>query len=286
MVTRESRVKTAAMLCAVAIFGALATNVSFAEQNDRQAPATGAIESSAAGTIVTDTARKDAGGGDRRDGQRNGRDAANAATSPTSSAVAPGEQTSPSNGGRWQHGTGGPGADSGRRGANAGPSINPPTTGQVTKGVGEHGIDLVRPDDGYASLRRRAIRKSLIANSAKKTIIPYTNPAARPQGSSLAAVSDPVRNAVGVASANGVNFPQSDKGHRPTTFPAHGNAGTPVADAHASTTLHANPAGHVPGPGTGINGSNYGRLASGPGIVGGPAKIRTGVNGTSIRPRF
>src|SRR5215472_7055511 len=41
----------------------------------------------------------------------------------------------------------------------------------------------------------------------------------------------------------------------------------------------------VPTYGTGLNGSTMGRITTGPGYIGGPAKDRSGINGTAIRPK-
>jgi hypothetical protein len=37
--------------------------------------------------------------------------------------------------------------------------------------------------------------------------------------------------------------------------------------------------------GTGINGTTMGRMATGPGLIGGPARDYSGINGTLIRPK-
>jgi hypothetical protein len=74
--------------------------------------------------------------------------------------------------GMAQHGEGKAAPKSG-----GGPSHEGRAAGGTGKTGAAHGIDLVRPDDGYASLRRRATRSSLIANGPKKspTIVPPGN---------------------------------------------------------------------------------------------------------------
>jgi hypothetical protein len=63
---------------------------------------------------------------------------------------------------------------------------------------------------------------------------------------------------------------------------ATGNVDGPVARRTAI------PLNAVTGPiahPSGINGAMMGHIASGPGYIGGPAKDRSGINGTAMRPR-
>jgi hypothetical protein len=98
----------------------------------------------AANKAGADTAGRNSGlGGERNDA---GNLAARAAA------------TSTANGRSARGGAGEAGIESGGKAANTG-----------GKSVA-HGIDLVRPDDGYAGLRRRATRSSLIAAGQKKKL--------------------------------------------------------------------------------------------------------------------
>jgi hypothetical protein len=96
------------------------------------------------------------------------------------------------------------------------------------------GIDLIRPDDGYSSLRRGAARSSPIAIGQKKsspivspvTVVPH-------QRSPAPALVEPVRNSAGVA------IPRTTSGLGKTDS-AHSVLGAPVgmviSKAHVTAT--------------------------------------------------
>lgn len=284
----EHRLKPAVALCAVVMFAALAATAGRAESNGQNAPAK---DGSGSTTTAADTGHKDSGASDKGNGPGSG---------PSDHNAAPGGQTAGPNAGPNSgpspHVTG-PGPDGGHKGANVGQgTASVSGTGPGPKGgTGDH-IDLVSHDDGYASLRRRANRQSLIANAAnKKTTIKSTNLAVRPQGLPANTSGGVVRNAVGALAPSGPTTPHPDAGHRPPGFVPSGNsgssgtAGPPGPPGPPGPNLHVSP--HVntvihATVGTGINGNNFGHLASGPGTVGGAARATTGVNGTSLRPRF
>jgi hypothetical protein len=130
------------------------------------------------------------------------------------------------------------------------------------------GIDLIRPDDGYSSLRRGAARPSPIATGQNKsssivspvTVVPH-------QRSPAPASVEPVRNSAGVA------IPRATSGLGKTDS-AHSVLGVPVgmviSKAHMTATAQV----------TGINGTNMGH---GTGGIGGPAKDISGINGSAFR---
>ncbi len=299
----ESRLKTTALLCAAAWFGVLTLNASFAQQG-REAATSSAHDSGGYDSGGHDGAGhgeghgggadgglKDAGSGDKGGAKGSGPDGSGTSASPNASSTTQGEQNQSPKGhaSRGTGGADGTGHDGVGRGANHnGGTVNPNGSGPVAKGAaGEHSIDLVRPDDGYASLHRRAIRKSLIATAPKKTIIPSGHLAVRPQGPPATAGGGVVRNALGIAPSNGGTGTPPE--HHPPGFMAHAVAGTtptvaPVTEPHVLRP--ADPPVHTALAGTGINGSNFGHLAAGPGAVGGPAKLATGINGSSIRRRY
>jgi hypothetical protein len=148
-----------------------------------------------------------------------------------------------------------------------------------------HGINLVTPDNGYAGLLRRANRKALIA--AKRPVNPLGGtanlPLAHPGRDGPIA-----RNAVGLVVLGGgvggtglhVPVPPPHAGPNGT-----GPIGTAVVggghllptppSAAISATLHT----------AGINGTTMGHIASGPGIIGGPTKDRSSINGTTVRTK-
>jgi hypothetical protein len=154
-----------------------------------------------------------------------------------------------------------------------------------------HGINLVTPDNGYAGLLRRANRKALIANAPKKPVGPLTATAATPP---LPHGREGVRNAVGLlvpagSSAVGTGAGQhvlSSMPHNvagPSGTGAIGTGGAAAgADArHLTTTTPPGVAMHT----AGINGTTMGHIASGPGMIGGPVKDRSAINGTGVRPK-
>jgi len=152
-----------------------------------------------------------------------------------------------------------------------------------------HGIDLVRPDDGYSSIRRRAARSPPFANGQKKNLQTASPLAvAHPQTSPGVQVG-PSRNAVGVSmpSDTGVGKPAPT---RPipalpiTTGLAKNSVGISVSQIRRPET-HLSATGAMI-PNTGINGTTMGHVGAGAGRVGGPAKDRSAINGSVVRHKF
>jgi hypothetical protein len=146
------------------------------------------------------------------------------------------------------------------------------------------GIDLVRPDDGYASpgLRRRAIRSSLIATGQKK-LQNLPTVALTPHLAPGVAV-EPPRNSTGVATPSGATRP--DSLHMVPGMPA----GAGLAKNSLGITVNEipHPQTHVTATGvvapiTGLNGTTMGHANS---MIGGPAKDRSGISGAAFRPKF
>jgi hypothetical protein len=180
----------------------------------------------------------------------------------------------------------------GEVGHDFGPKM-PSTFGKT--GAAVHGIDLVRPDDGYANLRRRAMRSTLIANAPKK--IPTTVPA----GSTIvhAPTSSPVVSAGVARNAIGVTAPSAGIQNLAVTHPSLGVAvNGSVANGNVAKTSIGGNAGEVrhesahPVPiagaihPTGLSGSMMGHLAVNAAALGGPAQIVSGIGGKSIRPKY
>ena len=158
--------------------------------------------------------------------------------------------------------------------------------GGVKGGTANHGgIDLVSPDEGYgnyANLRRRAARKALSALAPKRPpSVPQINLNIR-TAPGVGTGSEATRNALGIVT--GVTGSR----HAPA-FMLRGATGS-VASVGTSPGVHPVPIYRVnPLPAdarmtTGINGTNMGHAATGG--IGGPAKSRTGINGTSFRRNF
>jgi hypothetical protein len=150
------------------------------------------------------------------------------------------------------------------------------------------GIDLVRPDDGYANLRRRATRSSLMdtGNKKKLQVVPTVPVISHPPSPAGVPV-EPLRNSAGVAMPGSTGIGKPDSIH---TFPgapvntglAKNSLGMSVSEIHRLDT-HLRTAGAT-APVPGINGTTMGR--TGIGGVGGPAKDRSAINGSALRPRF
>jgi hypothetical protein len=167
----------------------------------------------------------------------------------------------------------------------------PKASGTVGKtGAAVRGIDLVRPDGGYASLRRRATRSSLIANAPKKvpTIVPPGNIVVHAP-ISLPAVA--AKNAIGVT-APGAGIQNLAVAHPATGVMVIGNAANGYVaktsiGGNAGEVRHENP---VPMSGaihaTGLSGTTMGHPAVNPAALGGPAHNVSGIGGASIRPRY
>jgi hypothetical protein len=259
----ESRVRTFRLLFAAVAFAALATTTSLARHGGgRPAPASGhsaAHHESSAPAFTSEPGANPAG---------------NIAPSLTGAASFNGSGTK-------------------KGGGEAGKDAGGKTSGAVGRtGAAFHGIDLVRPDDGYASpgLRRRATRSSLIAKSAKSTptIVPPGNVVVHPPTSLPGAPVEFARNAIGVTvpstSIQNLSIVRPSSG-----IAVNGTAAKTSMGGNANEIRHENP--HpvaIAGPSihsTGLNGTAMGHPTAGPAELGGPSHIVTGIGGASIRPR-
>jgi hypothetical protein len=171
----------------------------------------------------------------------------------------------------------------------AGIGLGPKGARSVGKSGGEAlGIDLVRPDDGYinAGLRRRATRSSLIPTGQKKrlqivTPVPVTPHLRSPAGTSF----EPLRNSTGVAlplSTGKANSVHAVPGVPVNTGLAKNSLGISVNEIRRPKT-HLTATGSM-APVTGINGTTMGHASFGG--VGGPAKDRSGINGSAFHHKF
>jgi hypothetical protein len=143
-----------------------------------------------------------------------------------------------------------------------------------------HGIDLVRHDDGYINLRRRATRSTLIAAKKKLAIVPTVVVAPHPPSPTGAAV-EPAKNSTGNAVVTKPNPVHT--GPAPVVPVNAGLAknslGLSVNDKHPSA-IHVT-ATNATAPVTGINGTTMGHHP-GVGGIGGPAKERSATSGSSF----
>jgi hypothetical protein len=144
-----------------------------------------------------------------------------------------------------------------------------------------HGIDLVRHDDGYINLRRRATRSTLIAAKKKLPIVPPVAVTAHPL-SPTGAAAEPLRNSAGVNAV--VAKPNPVHTGPVPVVPvnaglAKNSLGLSVNDKNPSA-IHVTATG-VPAPVTGINGTTMGH--AGVSGIGGPAKDRSAIGGSSFR---
>jgi hypothetical protein len=160
----------------------------------------------------------------------------------------------------------------------------PADHGKTTDSKSVGPIDLTRPDDGYANLRRRAARTSLIAAQKKPSIV---TPGVATTHPPAAATAEHTRNAAGAAvpavpalpSAVGVARPEPVHAE---SVPGFGGAknnlglstnGMHPAPVHVATTPPKPPV-------SGINGTSLHQ--GGPGI-GGPAMDRSAIGGSTYR---
>jgi hypothetical protein len=143
----------------------------------------------------------------------------------------------------------------------------------------DHGMSPIRLSEGLAALLRRANRKTLVAITPSAA--PSTNTGAhtpmRPGADGGA-----MRNAIGVVVPGGGQGPVG-------TGPGTIGAGTPAGNVGgADVRRPAIPLNAATGPAAhtaGINSTTMGHIAFGPSYIGGPAKDRSGINGTAMRPR-
>jgi hypothetical protein len=182
-------------------------------------------------------------------------------------------------------------------GANAGSDRDASRMGGVGIGgdiIGGRGTEPVKLEGGSASLQRRANRKSLIANPPNMPAASSANMGAIPPLKLPGAAGGPARNAIGVAVPGGSQgFGHAVPGSMAPAIGVRGSgvagAGTAAgnvggADARRSAIppkVVTSPVAHP----SGINGTTIGHIASGTGSIGGPAKDRSGINGTAMRPR-
>jgi hypothetical protein len=150
-----------------------------------------------------------------------------------------------------------------------------------------NGVDPVRPESGSAGLQRRANLKALIANAPK---------AATGSSASGTRIGQPpvspgvhgavTRNAIGAAMPGGQTPNPTPPGFTVQTRSGMTAAGTPGRNV-GDVNLHRGPVPPNAGPmpqAAGLNGTMMGRIGSGPGSIGGPAKNHSGINGTFLRP--
>jgi hypothetical protein len=155
--------------------------------------------------------------------------------------------------------------------------VRNPTRESDKSGKPEH-IDLVRHDDGYINLRRRATRPSLVAAKKKLQIVPPVAVTSHPSVPAGATV-EPVRNSAGVT------VPAVKKPDPIAAVPevaakpglAKNSVGLSVNEIHRPE-VHVTATGAVV-PVTGINGTTMGH--AGVGGIGGPAKDRSAIGGST-----
>ncbi len=156
----------------------------------------------------------------------------------------------------------------------------------VKTGAAVPGIDSIRPDVVNASLRRRAMRPSLMTDAPKKvpTIVTPGNIVVHPP---IAPQAVTAKNAIGV-SAPGTSIQNQAVAHPPAGGMVHGDVAKTSIGGNVSEVrrnLHPVPVvGAVPP--TGLSGSTMGRPAVNAAALGGPAHIVSGIGGASIRPKY
>jgi hypothetical protein len=173
---------------------------------------------------------------------------------------------------------------------------NPVQTGQSKEGAAATAnstngdLGPVIADGAAAGLRRRANLKMLLASPPKGAAallgrsIPGLPP--RPIRPSVLPGPAAARNAIGAATpgahptAFGVHLPVS-------ATPGAANAGVMMGGVSAANAHRAAPLPDAAArpQATGINGTTMGRVAAGSVPIGGPAKNRSAINGTLIRPK-
>jgi hypothetical protein len=150
----------------------------------------------------------------------------------------------------------------------------------VMAGKGSEHIDLIRPDDGYANLRRRAARKILAGTATGGKPAPSIGLATVAPHAAKTSTNPVTHNAIGAVVANGAALDQ--KGLVATPHPGTNSIGvTMPTPSPTGPHVHAIPTATISTPG--INGTTMPHHAA---AVGGPAKLNTGINGTLIKPKF
>jgi hypothetical protein len=156
----------------------------------------------------------------------------------------------------------------------------------VKTGAAVQGIDPVRPDGANASLRRRAMRSSLMPDAPKKV------PTAVPPGNIV--VHPPIASqAVTAKSAIGVSAPNTGIRNQAVARPSagvmvHGNVAKTSIGGNVGEVRHENlhPVATVGAVPTGLSGTTMGHPAVNAAALGGPAHIVSGIGGASIRPKY
>jgi hypothetical protein len=153
--------------------------------------------------------------------------------------------------------------------------------------------------EGFTGLQRRANRKALIANAPK---VPGRPPAAigisapfmfsgangkTAHNTASVVVPGASSSALGTPSLgrNGADLRTS----APMGVNAIGSVATAATGAGAAAHHPSLPSSAVtgaPSHAAVISGTTVSHIASGPGYLGGPAKDRSGINGTAIRPKY
>jgi hypothetical protein len=169
------------------------------------------------------------------------------------------------------------------------PAANGPT-GLGNKSTGTAGgIDLVRPDDGYANLRHRAARSSPLSATPRRQPQIVAPTAATPHPASPApAKVEPTRNSAGLPMP--VHIDGRQPGAAGAVPPGPANTGLATGLAKNSLGLNVNETHHhdirvtattAPARVTGINGTTMGH--AGVTGIGGPAKERSAIGGPAFR---
>jgi hypothetical protein len=166
-----------------------------------------------------------------------------------------------------------------------GSAMKGPAGGAEAPAVANHGIDPVTPQRGSAGLQRRANLKALISSAPHQAAgLPAANTRVAPLLMSRGIGGATPRNPIGAAMPGArpadrdVARTMTEAGTRLTGLGATGRVGTTTHQIPVPTNV--GPAMH----GVGINGTTMGHMASGPASIEGPAKDRSGINGTLMRP--
>jgi hypothetical protein len=153
--------------------------------------------------------------------------------------------------------------------------------------------------EGFTGLQRRANRKALIANAPKisgrpPTAIGITAPLMFPNANggtahNAASVVAPSASSSALGSLSlGRNAPDLRTSAAMGVNAVGTNVATTVTGAGAAwrrPTLPSSAVAAPPSHAGAISGTTVSHIASGPGYLGGPAKERSGINGTAIRPK-
>jgi hypothetical protein len=181
--------------------------------------------------------------------------------------------------------------------AGAAPAIAPGMTAPRADAGADSDLGPIRLE-GFTGLQRRANRKALIANVPK---ISGTPPASigisapfRFSGANGGTVHNAASVVVPGASGSALANPSLGRNAPELRTSAATNVN---AVGSVATVTGASAAWHRPNPPSSavagapshaavISGTTVSHIASGPGYLGGPAKDRSGINGTAIRPRY